>query len=423
MSEDVNIVIADDSATNKHGTTTEIGRKGQTEWRARWVGRESTYQEIQTTDPRVVVVRLEPNMQQALALVRRIYRDFPQVAILAGTIKDSHEIARQAVQCGADECLTGMIDRASLMSAFERIARRRGWDDAYADSRVITVFGAKGGVGCTTIATNLATNIALQSEEKTVVIVDLCMQFGNVLAFMKVQANDTLPEVVRNKDRLDSSLIQTCLAKHSSGALVVPSPSDITGIDGEISPEDLGETLDVLKSLADYVIVDCDHSFSDLNITALDKADTILLVTDMLIPSIHNTKQCLGIFKQVEYNQDKTKLILNRYYKKCEIKPGDLEKSLDHPVFKIISDDPPTVVQAINQGVALAEISTKSRTTKNVQELTELLVGDATSVKKKRSSVLSVLGRSEGSSSNAKANNQPPGKGGTIASVRAASVL
>ena len=420
MSEDINIVIADDSAANKHGTTTEIGRKGQTEWRARWVSRESTYQEIQEINPRVVVVRLEPNMQQALALIRRIYRDFPHVAILAGTIKDTNEIVRQAVQSGADECLTGMIDRSALMSAFERIARRRGWDDAYADSRVITVFSTKGGVGCTTIATNLAANIASESEDKTVVIIDLCTQFGNVLAFMKVQANDTLPEVVRNKDRLDSSLIRNCLAKHPSGALVVPSPTDVTGIDGEIDPEEWGETLDVLKSLTDYVIVDCDHSFSDLNIAALDKSDTILLVTDMLIPSIHNTKRCLGIFKQVEYNQDKTKLILNRYYKKCEIKPGDLEKSLDHPVFKIISDDPPTVTQAINQGVTLAEISKKARVTKDIQELTELLVSDATTAKKKPS-VLSILNKTEGASS--KADKHPLGKGGAIASVKAASVL
>ena len=167
MSEDVNIVIADDSATNKHGTTTEIGRKGQTEWRARWVGRESTYQEIQATDPRVVVVRLEPKIQQALALVRRIYRDFPHVAILAGTIQNSNEIVRQAVQCGADECLTGMIDRASLTSACARIASRRGWDDAYADSRVIPLFSAKGRVRCTPIATHLAQHIASQAEAKT----------------------------------------------------------------------------------------------------------------------------------------------------------------------------------------------------------------------------------------------------------------
>jgi pilus assembly protein CpaE len=265
-----------------------------------------------------------------------------------------------------------------LGAAIERVAalkaRKHG---ASAGHTVITVFSNKGGLGCSTIATNLA--LALRDiSGREVALADLDQQSGDVAFLMGLTASRSLADVT-DAGRLDSTSLQDVLAKHASGVRVLPQPEQLDRADGA-EPGVVGGVLEVLSAMFDYVVVDAPHGFSDTALEVFDRSSTILLVTELSLPSARAARRALEVFQRLNYlvTPDRVRAVVNRFVESGAISVQQFEATLGLPIAARIANDYAAVSKAINLGRPLLQSAPESRATRDLMALARRLAGTAT---------------------------------------------
>ena len=237
-------------------------------------------------------------------------------------------------------------------------------------SKVVAVFSCKGGSGSTTIATNLASALhqhGKQSGKKTV-LVDLNFQMGDVLAFLDITSRYTWRNLVDNMHRLDEVLLWDSLTRNAFGLHVI-SQSDVPEEADNLNAEGIERGIAFLRRYAGYVVIDGLRDFNEISLTALDRADMILLVVTPDIPALKNAKRCLTIFRQLGYDNDKMKLVLNRHERRARLDPDSIGDALEMPVSATVSNDYANVIQSINEGRLLLEIAPRAQVTRDIENL------------------------------------------------------
>ena len=230
----------------------------------------------------------------------------------------------------------------AIYSVLEQEERRRSralGDTASSAARgtVLTVFGAKGGIGKTTISTNLATALAKNSNS-SVAIVDMDTRFGDVAIMMDVVVEFSIADVGRSIDDVGRESISEYLVQHSSGVEILPAPLHPTEW-GSISRQHISKIVDLLAQTHDYVVTDTPGAFNELVATALADANIILLVTSMDLASIKDTALALEMLRAASVSEDKIKLIINHLTSANSLRPEDVERVLDYKVFWRIPHD------------------------------------------------------------------------------------
>jgi pilus assembly protein CpaE len=185
----------------------------------------------------------------------------------------------------------------AVLEQEERRRTRLMGDTASTAARgtVLTVFGAKGGIGKTTISTNLASALCRYSNS-SVAIVDMDTRFGDVAIMMDVVVEFSIADVGRNIETVNRENISDYLVRHSSGVEILPAPLHPTEW-GALNRQHINKIVDLLAQTHDYVVVDTPGAFSELVATALECANIILLVTSMDIASIKDTALALEMLR------------------------------------------------------------------------------------------------------------------------------
>ncbi len=238
-------------------------------------------------------------------------------------------------------------------------------------TRSISFFSTKGGTGLTTLATNLAVELAMKNTGK-VLLIDLVLQHGNVADFLDLPPKFTLLDMIENFDRLDSNLLENSLTKHASGLYVLPCPKQPEDEDF-ISSHQTAEILTILKRMFHYVIIDLGHEFTKTTISCLDFSDHIFLTATPDVPSLCNARNALGILNRMGYGPEKVKIILNKWRMKGEISPEEIKKNLSMELYAQIPDDSMNCLIAANQGKPVSQIASKSEFVKEIRALTSRL--------------------------------------------------
>lgn len=212
---------------------------------------------------------------------------------------------------------------------------------------LVTVFGTKGGVGKTVLATNLGVSLAMTGART--VLVDLDLEFGDVAIMLGLEPTHTIVDAVAAFDRLDGDMLGACLVRHSSGlqTLLAPvRPEDAEGIGaGRVA-----KVLDLLEDSFDYVVVDTPPTFSDTVLMALDRSDEIYLMTMMDVASIKNTRVSLQKLTQLGYDASRVRVVLNRADSKVLLEPGEVTAALGAPIECRIPSDR-IIPRSVNRGV------------------------------------------------------------------------
>ena len=227
------------------------------------------------------------------------------------------------------------------------------------------LFSTKGGVGLTSLASNLAVELAAKNSGK-VLLLDLVLQHGNVADFLDVPPQFTLMDMLENLDRVDSNLLENSLAKHNSGVYVLPCPKQPE--DGDfINSNQTAEIFEFLKGIFRYIVADVGHEFTKTSISFLDFSDNIFVVSTPDVPSLCNARNALGVLNRMGYGSDKVKMVLNHWRMKGEINPDEIRKNLGVDIFAQIPDDPMNCLIAANQGKPLLQVAPKSEFLKGVR--------------------------------------------------------
>jgi pilus assembly protein CpaE len=324
--------------------------------------------EYRRISPGAAIVVVSAQTPQRFGLIYNIVAAGGVVIVISPT-KDPELILR-AMRAGAREFVLES-DHEELKLAVRSQAQVTE-QVADGNGQVITIFGAKGGVGCTTIASNLAGS--LQAAGARVVIIDLDFHLGDVLSFMDVAGNYSITDVLQNMGRLDRELLETSMMRHPSGVNVLAQSGKMEEAE-HIKGTDIGNLLNFLRKHYNYVLLDGVKGFDEISLAALDGSQHVLMVLTQDVPAVRNGQRCLELFGRLGYDSTKVKLILNRYQKSSKITLDVVAETLRVPVSHAIANDFVSVIDAINRGLLLRDAAPRARLTQDIQGLTMLVAG------------------------------------------------
>jgi pilus assembly protein CpaE len=336
------------------------------------------------------VVLMDTNMPEldGIAATQEICSQQPGIAIIMLSIQAERDQIRRSMQAGARDFLVKPFTSDELVNAvrgcYEAESTRKwvgvaqgaseGSTDGMAlPGTVISVFSPKGGVGRTTIITNLAIAMKTMTDKK-VALVDCSLVFGDVGVFMNVISDKTISDVIPRIDELDAEYLDSIMTEHESGVKVLLAPPR-PQLAELITGEHIRRLLAQLQRSFDYVLVDTWPAFQDVVLSILDLSDRIVLVTGLEMPSIKNVKLFLEVVELLGYREDKLVLVLNRADSKSGIRPEAVEEILRRKIAARIVSDGRSVPLSVNQGVPLVMTEKDKPFAKNIADLANVLIG------------------------------------------------
>ncbi|MFZ5967146.1 MAG: AAA family ATPase [Bacillota bacterium] len=237
--------------------------------------------------------------------------------------------------------------------------------------KMIAICSAKGGVGRTVIAVNLA--IALAAKNIRTLLLDGCFQFGDVGLAMDLQSMFTIKDVMEQIDHMEEDSITHYLSRHESGVRVLPAPhrpeyADLITIQG------VGKICNILLDRSDYLIVDTLPGLTESTLHFVDRADHIFLVTDLEMSSLKNTKLMLEILHTLEL-ANKVQIIVNRSTMKSVIQVSDVPKILGTDAILYIPNQFEIVSKSLNIGVPFITHHRRADITKAILSIATQFAG------------------------------------------------
>jgi len=342
--------------------------------------------QTQKLSPDIVLMDVNMPTLDGITATQEISLKYPKTAIIIMSVQGEQEYLKKAMVAGAREYMVKPFGTDELVDTIRRVCefeKRRRINltepsvvkELQRDPQIITVFSTKGGVGKTSIATNLAVSLAEETRKK-VVIMDLDLQFGDVAVMLNIIPKRTITEIIQDINQMDTDLLENYLISHPTGVKVLPSPTRpeyaelITGAHVE-------KILGVLKQSYDYIVIDTPHIFHDTTLMAMDLCHQILLVVSLDLPTIKNVKLGLEVLDSLHL-KGKVKLILNRSANDMGIKHEDMEENLKMKIASHIPSDGRTVLSSVNKGDPFVMTHPGTKISESIRELSRMvMIGEA----------------------------------------------
>lgn len=264
----------------------------------------------------------------------------------------------KAMRLGAKEFLPKPVIKEDLQRIVSIFLQHEDEEDESA-SKIITVYSNKGGIGKTTIAVNLAAELAKTTKDK-VALIDLNLQLGDISTFLNLNPAFDVSYVIKNLIEKKEDTLLKAFEKYKQTTMFVLSDPNYIEQSESITPQQITNLFQALKRVFPYIIVDMSSNIDPNSLKILDLSDWILFTTIVNIPAIRNSQRCLNLFKSRRYPEDKVKIIINRFMENDEIKAEDIETTLGEKIYWKIPNNYFSIMEAINKGVTISEINPNS---------------------------------------------------------------
>jgi pilus assembly protein CpaE len=272
---------------------------------------------VEADPPELVIADVSMPLMNGLELTRRLRasRHTARIPIILLSARNTAQDVLTGYAEGADEYVPKPVDMpvlaAKVHTILQRTTGRAPARSASAPTGKLAVFlHAKGGVGTTTLAVNCAVSLAMGATRAA--MLDLNLLFGSVGLLLDVHPPRTLADLAKvSVDALDDATFSKFVVSHETGLRLVASPAAPEEAE-LVAVSTVQQTLDRLRSQAEYVLVDTAVSFSEVTLAALDAADAICLVTTPHLASLKATREYFQVLDKLQVSEDRVLLVLNR---------------------------------------------------------------------------------------------------------------
>ena len=341
---------------------------------------------VERLAPEVILVDIGSGILQRTEILSRLAAPASGAAIIVVAMLGEVDMVRQAMLHGAQGFLLKPFSEAELLSsirqAYELVLQRRAempkkgipeQAESIRRAEVIAVFSPKGGVGCTTVAINLA--VALRTlTDKPTILLDGDLRFGDIDTALNISSASNVGTLVSQLDEMDNQLLDRSLVTHKSGIRVVVAPPHLDMADA-IRPEHIRKLISRLSELAEgYVVVDAWSSLDDCTLSILDKCQQLVVITTPHVTAMRDVHRFLEVLNLLGYGSSAVRLVLNHCYHRSEVNVKELERALGHSIVQEIGYSPNQVTASLNRGIPLIQEYRDSPAARSIMQLAQYLV-------------------------------------------------
>ena len=297
------------------------------------------------------------------------------------------EILIEAIRTGIKEFFPQPINKEVVRNAMIEIKKEKGEGNngnAVHKGKIINVLGSKGGVGTTTIAVNLAVSLAAKEDSSSVALMDMKPIFGDISTNLNLEAPFSWLEATKNISRLDQTYLMSILTRHPSGVYVLPSPVELIK-DQTVKPQALVTILRLMQTMFKLVVIDSGQSLDATSREVMKISDTVLLVCELNISGIINIKKLQRAFREFGFpEEEKIRIIVNRFERNSEISLKDAEESLNKKIMFSIPNAYKIAMNASNHGKPLSTAAQGTEIWKKYGELASTFLVNGVEEKSKK---------------------------------------
>lgn len=342
-------------------------------------GPEEVLRQLLGEPPEVFVLGPGLPADDALKFAAVMDLQYPEISMIL-VAGESSDVAIQAMRAGIRDLLDPaadvdhiriIVERASLASA----GRRRGLapsssehHEHAAGGRIIAVISPKGGVGKTTVATNIAIGLG-KIAPMGVVIVDLDLQFGDVASGLMLEPEHTITDAVVGAASQDSMVLKTYLTVHPGGIYALCAPKNPVEMD-RISGENVSHLLSQLRQEFQYVVVDTAPGLGEHVLATLDMASDAVWICGMDVPSIRGLRTGNQILAELNLLPERRHVVLNMADRRSGLTLQDVEATIGAPV-DVVLPRSRTLPFSTNKGIPLLQDGTRDPATRGLRQLVE----------------------------------------------------
>ena len=331
------------------------------------------------TEPDVVIMDINMPDMDGITATEELLRDVPSAQIVMLSVNNDADYVRRAMRAGARDFIAKPPSADELISTIRTLSvlahelknkqsrplpsvAVQGPGGGLSGSnrpegKVMVVYSAKGGVGCTMLATNIA--VGLDTADTPTVLVDASLQFGDVAVALNLQVKNSFIDLASRADELDADFVDEVLLRHSTGLRVLAAPPRPEVAD-EVTARQVRNVIQFLKRNFAYVVVDTSSNMDDITLAVLDVADLLITVATPEIPSIKDTRLLFDLLGVLEFPKERLFFVLNKTDKRSGISSDAVSENLKCTVDAEIPLDERAITTSINRGSPLL-LSDKSQ--------------------------------------------------------------
>jgi pilus assembly protein CpaE len=306
---------------------------------------------------RICFVDFEQNAEQAILITERLHSDDPDVNVFAVSGYSEPERIITAMRTGCSEYLVTPLQNDRVLEGLARVeAKQKQRARSTVRGKVITLIGAKGGTGVTSLALHLALELADGGQRKCL-LVDQHQNLGDVSLYLGTGRHQySFYELASNTERLDEELLQGFLLRHPSGLHLLDAPESVDGIGGA-PPTAVEHTLAFLADVYPFVVVDCPPGLTGPTQACIAQSDQVAIVMTAELPAVRNTVRYIEHLGKLGYSSNNIHVVLNRHSKKGPLGDERIEKTLGRQISLRVPNSYSEVIRAINAGEPISSQS------------------------------------------------------------------
>lgn len=320
----------------------------------------------------LVIVPLENMGPVELATVEREIVRGGATMVIGTAPQADPTLILQAMRAGVQEFLVVPPNSQDFSAAVDRLLRRGRLE--VEKGTTIAVYSAKGGLGTTSIALNLAFALADANPNARVALADLVVHGGDLRVMLNLAPAYDVGDLVARVNRIDADLLTSILTPSAGGVWVLPS-SDRPEIADLVDAATAARLIVELRKHFVYTVLDCEHYLTDRTLAALDAADRILLVTQLSVAALRGTQRTIALCQRLGYGDDKIHVVVNRHQASEILTPSDASTLLNMPLFHLLPNDFRTADGAVSKGIPVGRYDKASRLTQSYASLAVKLTG------------------------------------------------